>query len=131
MAFPAGLGGEQPQHTGIAELAPGVDKRVDQIAVAVAIPKQDDVHDVVRVCGHEIVTAPGDDFSQHGLVDVVVLAELLDQRSGLDPKPVGQVPLALRAGRGRAHDCRPPVLTPVLSHRAAPAARWTCAEGWV
>ena len=93
-----------------------VDERVDQVAVAVAPPQQDRVHDVVVVLVDEGAARRLLDRDPQVVVAVLVPPELLDDLALLERQPGGQLSVLLRGVRGRAHEQVP-------SRRAGPGAR--------
>ena len=98
------------------ERAQRVDERVDQVAVAVAPPQQDRVHDVVVVLVDQGAARRLLDRDPQGVVAVLVPPELLDHLALLERQPGGQLSVLLRGVRGRAHEQVP-------SRRAWPGAR--------
>jgi hypothetical protein len=98
-----GLGREQPDHAAVGQVGQAVDERVDQVAVVLAPPQQDDVDDVVGVVGGDELGAGAClDVGDEVLVDVVADADHLHDRAGLDPELLGQA-TRCRVVRGRAH----------------------------
>ena len=104
MSTAAGLGRQQPDDTVVRQRGQGVDESVDEIAVAFAPPHHHGVDDVVVVLVDEVrARSLGHDAAQL-LVAVVVVPDLLDDRTGGDTQLVRQRVLTCRAiGGGAAH----------------------------
>ena len=98
MAGASGLGRQQHDEALVEELRQAVDHEVDEVVVAVAVPEQHPVRAVVEVLVLEL--GPDDVLEPEPqvVVDVVVIAELLDDL------PLGKSELAEgRRSRGLAH----------------------------
>ena len=99
MAGPAGLGHEQPHHAVVGQRGDRVDERVDQVAVVLAPPEDDDVGHLVGVLVDHLAAAQIDDGVAQVLVGVLVPAELLHDHARLDAQP------GRHAGAVDAHPC--------------------------
>src|SRR5207249_8501387 len=75
VAGPTGLGGQQPDSAVISEWSDRVDQGVDQVAVAVTPPEQNDVDHLVGVLVDQFAAAV-DQCVAEILVDVVVVPHL-------------------------------------------------------
>ena len=114
---PPGLRGQHPDHAVLGERADRVDQGVDEIAVALPPPDQDQVDDLVGVLVEQFVAAPLLDGVAHRLVDIVVPTELLDDHARLDAELARDVGRPSGIFRGN-HAC-----TPFPRHRPVPARR--------
>ncbi len=95
----------------VGEVGQGVDQGVDEIAVVLTPPVDRRVDDVLRVLVLQLVAGQGLDGGAQRVVDVVVVAELLDHLPGPKTEPARQSRFCrlLRRGlRGRAHLQYPP-----------------------
>jgi hypothetical protein len=89
----------------VRERGEGIHEGFDEIAVVLPEPQQDDVGNVfLVVLIDEFVAGDLRDLIAKLLVDVVVVTELLDHLSGLEPKSNGRVGPFFRVVRGRAHE---------------------------
>jgi hypothetical protein len=111
VAVAARLGRQQPHDAVVGEVGQRVDEGVDEVAVVLAPPQQDDVDDLVGVVsGDQLGAGPRGHVGEQGLVDGsarAVRPDHLHDRAGLDPELLGK---AARCGavRGRAHECPSP-----------------------
>src|SRR5918995_2034519 len=110
----ADLRSQQPDDTAFGEVGLGVDQRVDEVAIAVAPPQQDDVSDVAEVVLDQLGARHVFDVGAKVVVAVLVPAELLDDLAGPKPEPMRRAIALVGVARGLAHRMS-------SRHRSAPA----------
>ena len=99
VARTAGLGHEQPDDAVVGQRGDRVHQGVDEIAVVLAPPQEDDVGHLVGVLVDHLAAREVDDGVAQVLVGVLVPAELLHDHARLDAQPRGH------AGAVDAHPC--------------------------
>ncbi|EGJ77659.1 hypothetical protein STTU_4872 [Streptomyces sp. Tu6071] len=104
---PARFRGQEQDEVTVVDQLRGVDQRVRQVAVLVAEPEDHGVDEVLVVLVHQLRAGGFFDGLAELLVDVLVVADLLDHLLGLETQPYGRAGPLLRVVRGRAHGLPP------------------------